>query len=605
MAALAPNFLSILKEKLEKDFVPHLPELLDKKRPKDDQDKKQMSRAFSAFALHKMLNIGIALSAKAVVDDFDDNGIDAIYYESTSKALYLIQTKFREREQFSEDDAIKFRNGVELLLDQKYKRFNSNVQRRKDELDNIFDEADHIRLAIAYVGTGVSNRAKAALKELTESEDHHDSLRLHPEIEEYGPEKVQIDLLAEQSVGSVNDFLSLSKWQHLGGHPDTHIGVALVTDLVSLHNKHPKALYERNIRYFLGTRASDVNKSIQETLRTAPEEFFYLNNGVTALADLIEQPRGTKATKRLQLRGLSVINGAQTISSSADFVAQNPNCDISKAKVLVTIIKADSEGKFGRSVTRARNHQNPVSTGNFASLDPRQENLRRELAYLGFSYHYRPEAIPQNAEKSAGAITFEQAMKALALFEVDPRYPFWLKNEVTRFQNADSYEYKALFTPALFGAQLVNKVTFFRFVRDVLAANAAATRGAEGLFYKHGVFVVASVLAKRSRNLVNGHEVHDETYLKMLLSPHLDQCRQACWDLAKSSVGQGRSVLAYFQNQGNTVRLLDECMAVIYGRDQAEEYKAAKRVAQRKEGFPLEQVFRYLTLNAPQIEEMK
>ena len=52
MPALATNFLNILKDKLEKDFIPHLPELLNKERPKADQDKKQLSRAFSGFVLH-------------------------------------------------------------------------------------------------------------------------------------------------------------------------------------------------------------------------------------------------------------------------------------------------------------------------------------------------------------------------------------------------------------------------------------------------------------------------------------------------------------------------------------------------------------------------
>lgn len=603
MPALPANFLNILKSKLEADFVPLLPELINKERPKADQDKKQLSRAFSGFVLHKMLNLGIADAAQSVVDDFDDNGLDAIHYEATSKTLYLVQTKFRERDQFDEVDAIRFRSGADLLLGQRYDRFNANVQSRKAELDDAFDEAERIQLVVAYIGTGFSAHANAALKELTENVDHHEvqAGRLQPDIAEYGPEKVQADLLAEQSVGVVNDSLRLSKWQHLGGYRDTHIGVALVSDLVALHQTHKKALYERNIRYFLGTRESNVNMSIQDTLRTAPDEFFYLNNGVTALADQVESTKGTKADKRLRLRGLSVINGAQTISSAAEFVAQNPGCDISNAKVLVTIIKADSEGKFGRSVTRARNHQNPVSTGNFASLDPRQEELRRELAYLGYSYHYRPEATPRNAEASTSIITIEQAMKALALFEVDSRYPYWLKNEISRFQNAESPEYQALFTPTLTGAQLVNKVKFFRFVRDVLASNAAATRGAEGLFYKHGAFVVAAVLAKRCRTRVSEADVLQQPQLNALLSAPLDQCRQACWDKARPLVGQGRSVLSYFQNQGSTVRLLDGCMSAIYGLEQAETYQAVKQVADRRETFPQERVFRYLATQAPQI----
>ncbi|BCB26405.1 hypothetical protein SKTS_12910 [Sulfurimicrobium lacus] len=166
MPALATNFLNILKDKLEKDFIPHLPELLNKERPKADQDKKQLSRAFSGFVLHKMLNVGITDAAKSVVDDFDDNGLDAIHYEATSKTLYLVQTKFREREQFDEGDAIRFRSGADLLLGQRYDRFNANVQCRKDELDDAFDEAERIQLVVAYIGTGFSVHANAALKEL-------------------------------------------------------------------------------------------------------------------------------------------------------------------------------------------------------------------------------------------------------------------------------------------------------------------------------------------------------------------------------------------------------------------------------------------------------
>lgn len=601
MTALPANFLSILSKKIEVEFVPHLPELINKDRPKIDQDKKQLSRGFSAFVIHKMLNIGIAVAANSVVDDFDDNGIDAIYYDTVTKTLFLLQTKYMKDKQFDEPDAIRFRNGVELLLAQKYSRFNVNVQNRKAQLDDVFDEAETIKLVVAYVGSGFSAHAKAALKELTEDEDHHEIGRLQADIEEYGPDRIQADLLAEQSVGVVNDSIRLSKWQHVGGPRDTHIGVALVSDLVALHKKHQKALYERNIRYFLGSRESDVNKAIQETLRTAPADFFYLNNGVTALADLIDAPQGPKVNKRLRVRGFSIINGAQTISSAAEFVTQNPDCDISTAKVLVTIINAGSEGKFGRSVTKARNHQNPVSTGNFASLDPRQEELRRELNYLGYSYHYRPEAMPRNAELSASIITIEQAMKALALFAPDSRYPYWLKNEVARFQNAESSEYQSLFTQALTGAQLVNMVQFFRFVRDVIAANAEASKGSERLFYKHGAFVVASVLAKRFRKRVDDPDVMKQEDINALLSAPLDQCRQTCWDKASLLVGQGRSVLAYFQNQGNTVRLMDRCMATHYGLEQTEAYKAVKAVAEKKEAFPQEKVFRYLITQAPQI----
>ena len=221
--ALPEQYLHILKGTLQKEFVPHLPELLGKDRPKIDQDKKQLSRAFSGFALHKLLGIGIATAAKAVVDDFDDNGIDAIFYATSDKTLYLIQTKLQEGKQFDEADAIRFRSGVDLLLAQRFERFNANVNNRRGELDNVFHEADKIQLVVAYVGDGVSAHASAALRELTEDQDHHESVRLVPAIVEYGPDRIQADLLAEQSMGVVNDHLCLTKWQHLGGVRDTRI----------------------------------------------------------------------------------------------------------------------------------------------------------------------------------------------------------------------------------------------------------------------------------------------------------------------------------------------------------------------------------------------
>lgn len=605
MKALPEQFLNILKSKLEKEFVPHLPELIGKDKQKVEQDKKQLSRAFSAFALSKLLNIGVATAAKSVVDDFDDNGIDAIFYDRTAKTLYLVQTKLQEGKLFDETDAIKFRNGVELLLSQKYSQFNINVQTRKAELDNAFDEAEQIQLVVAYVGEGVSVHATTAINGLTKDPEHHEFGRLVQNIIEYGPSCVEADLLSEQSLGVVNDSLYLSKWQHLSGARDTHIGIAKVSDLVELHERHKKALYERNIRYFLGSRDSAVNRSIQETLQSCPQDFFFLNNGVTALADLVDAPQGTKVLKRLRLRGLSVINGAQTISSAAEFVAKYPDCDISEARVLVTIIRADSEGLFGRSVTRARNHQNPVSIGNFASLDPKQELLRRELAYLGFSYHYRPEAMPRNPHTSSSIITIEEAMKSLAIFSPDPRYPFWLKNEVSRFQDTSSSEYKSLFAEHLAGVQLANRVTFFRFVRDVVAANAIAAKGAERLFYKHGPYLIAAVLAKRLRKGMAALELADRPTLERALSAPLDACRQICWEKAEPWVGQGRSVLAFFQNQGNTVRLLETAMAACYELGETEGYKALTMSAHTSEVFPREKLFCFLSSQAPQIGDKK
>ena len=168
-----------------------------------------------------------------------------------------------------------------------------------------------------------------------------------------------------------------------------------------------------------------MNQAIHATLRDEPASFFYLNNGVTAVCDLIDPKGDRKGAKKFIVRGLSIINGAQTIASAAEFAARHPGSDINDAKVMLTLIKAPADRPFGKLVTKARNHQNPVQLANFTALDETQERLRQEIAHLGLDYRYRSEAAGTGTE----ILTLEEALRALASLQNDARYAVWLKSE--------------------------------------------------------------------------------------------------------------------------------------------------------------------------------
>jgi hypothetical protein len=82
--ALDAQYYALLEKALQNDYVPHLPPLLDTKKPTEEQAKKNLSRAFSAFALKDLCGISPSEAAKSVVDDFDDYGIDAVYYHAST-----------------------------------------------------------------------------------------------------------------------------------------------------------------------------------------------------------------------------------------------------------------------------------------------------------------------------------------------------------------------------------------------------------------------------------------------------------------------------------------------------------------------------------------
>lgn len=596
MPALEPQYLVILKQVLADRFAPFLPPLLGNANP-TDQAAKQLSRAFSAFVLHKLLDVTPQAAAASVVDDFNDKGIDAIHYHAPSETLYLLQTKLKASEQFKQEDALPFCEGIRLLLKQDFTAFNGNVQNRKADIEGALDACSHIKLVVPYTGDGVSQTASDALEALLNDEDL-DEERLFKQVEYYTATEILRDLLAEEAYQPVHTDIALQKHAKVESPRATYYGVARLADLVALHQAHGKALYERNIRYFLGSSKSDVNKAIKTTLRDAPADFFYLNNGVTAVCDLIE-PKATKnGVKKFKVRGLSIINGAQTVASAAEFVAQHPGSNIDDAKVMLTLIKAPADGPFGKRVTKARNHQNPVQTANFASLDENQERLRQEIAHLGFAYHYRPEASATGPQ----AISLDEALRVLASRQDDPRYAVWLKSEPARLANPESAEYQALFPATLTGVALVNAVLSHRAIRTLVVdyEQKAAARSQEKLIYRHAIHVITAVMMKRLRQRIGAAATIDAATIPGLISQPLDQLRQQTFDLGRQRL-LGEGPLAYFRNQGGVASFMAELMETHFALAADPALPNLRNINTAADAYPRKRLLDYLSGKAPQL----
>ena len=596
MAALESQFMEILKKVLATRFVPFLPPLLETNKPADQQQIKQLSRAFSAFALHKLLDITPQASATAVVDDFNDKGLDAIYYHAPTETLYLVQAKLKASEQFKQVDAQAFCSGIRLLLKQAFDRFNANVQNRQVEIESALDTCSRIRLIVPYTGDGVSQSALDVLQELL-NDDDLDEERLDREVIYYTAVEVTRDLLAEQAYKPVNAAITLHKCRNIEEPREAYFGIARLNDLVDLHNKEGKALYERNIRYFLGSK-TDVNQAIHATLRDEPGSFFYLNNGVTAVCDQIDPKGNRNDAKKLIVRGLSIINGAQTVASAAEFVTRYPNSDINGAKVMLTLIKAPADRPFGKLVTKARNHQNPVQLASFAALDETQERLRQEIAHLGFDYRYRPEA----AGTGTKIITLEEALRALASLQNDARYAVWLKSEPGRLANPETAEYRDLFASEVSGVALVNAVHCQRAIRTLVVGyeQNAAARSQERLIYRHGIHVITAVMMKRLRSRIGRAAVIDPATIPALISQPLDQLRQQTFDL-----GQQRLILegplAYFRNQGNVAAFLADLMEAHFALGADPAIAPLRNIQNAADAYPRKRLIDYLSNRAPQL----
>lgn len=153
-----------------------------------------------------------------------------------------------------------------------------------------------------------------------------------------------------------------------------YVTTASLFDLVEMYNQIGDSLFAKNLRYKVNERLG-VEQSIDMTLKKTPEEFWYLNNGITMMITKKENLDlsgtsviGVRCTDAMEV---SVINGAQTISTAADFLyslkdvteAEKRNAK-ERAKVLlrINVMNESRDYREGKDrISIALNRQKPIS----------------------------------------------------------------------------------------------------------------------------------------------------------------------------------------------------------------------------------------------------
>lgn len=192
----------------------------------------------------------------------------------------------------------------------------------------------------------------------------------------------------------------LLRWEISGSDAprDTLVGVIKGNELSALYGEYGNKLFASNIRLPLITKK--VNPEIRKTADETPEDFFYYNNGVSAVCKRYEI-NGTTVTAH----GFQIINGAQTVDALRKALKKKPDSDV---YVLFRLTASESYGAdkhFTENVIRYNNTQNPVKTSDFFSNDPIQIWLSKNLSKLSgkapmpaFYYVHKSGYRPSNTQ---------------------------------------------------------------------------------------------------------------------------------------------------------------------------------------------------------------
>ena len=334
-----------------------------------------------------------------------DLGCDIIFASKPSQIVYICQVKFREKLKVKSEDRADINLFLTLAAQifssnkQKFDRFikdgNPEVKRKLKEAYKLIRQ-DNYKLELIYITTGkfsdeLKNQAETRIDTIKEEfclpEDNLKYLFFDGEdcckIFEYF--EYDVPAIPSATLDLVGQICTPDD-SGAENAPVCKVFTTTVKSICKLFSDHGDRLFARNVRLHVGDD-STVNKDISSTIKSKPEKFFYMNNGITILAHKVKN-----VDKSILVASPQIINGQQTTRQIGSFQVQ----DISKkAHVLVKVIvppfqNQDSSKKYRSfifDVVRATNSQNKISLQELFSNN--REHILIEKNLITEHWHYK------------------------------------------------------------------------------------------------------------------------------------------------------------------------------------------------------------------------
>lgn len=480
----------------------------------DERSNAFYSRSMAALAIVMSCGIDYDLAAQSITDGYHDMGIDAVYNDTSQKKLFLVQSKWRKDGigGITQEEGNVFAEGVRRILNYDLSGCNAKLAAKKQSIDAAIRDMEY-QIEIVYCHTGnqsISNYASRPINELLKQVNEDDST----ELLIFSEKKLQdiYDYLAngQSSDNIVLDDVLLSNWGTAEAPFRAYYGTLPASAVGEWYYQYGNRLFAKNIRYYKGS--TEVNQGMKDVLKSAPDKFFYYNNGIKLLCKRITKKAAYSTSRDIGLfvlEGVSLVNGAQTTGAIGTVFTETPEA-LDSARVFVQMIElGDASEEQAIQITKLSNTQNRIDSKDFASLDPNQERLRMELSLGGIQYLYKSGAKIEEPDKQ---ISLDEAIISQACMLSDLSMVALTKRNVGALtENIEKAPYKLLFNNATNSFSLYNGVQVLRALDSCIGQNESGTTGRKRLVLIHGNRFLLYLILKRVKE-TEGFETKYMTY---------------------------------------------------------------------------------------------
>ncbi len=406
----------------------------------DAELKQYGQNALSVFTLALYLRLDDIhdFAANAITEGPNDKKADMCYLDVNDKKAIIAQSYLSSiwtREAAPANKASGLNTAMAWLLSAGEDRIPASLKTFATDLRRALISGDINRVEIFYVhNCHESHNVQSELKAVADAT--RDKVRAligegeTPAIiyKEFGLESIEELYKSRDSEILIDDWLEIPASDYVR-EKGTGWQAILTTVpgkwVQDLHKQHGDRLFSANYRDYLGSskRSGNINYEITQTAESEPVNFWVYNNGITALTHEI------KSGKSKKIRGISIINGAQTTGALSEASVGSTK----KTRVPVRFVECRSRDLIDKIILY-NNTQNEIKPADRRSKDQIQKKLRDDFGKYGIVYFHRRSSLrtPRNA------ITGTSVAPVLCAFHGEPQISY--RNAKAIFGEDDIYE---------------------------------------------------------------------------------------------------------------------------------------------------------------------
>ncbi|MFT8519488.1 AIPR family protein [Acetobacter syzygii] len=444
-----------------------------------------LTRAYAALSLLNLSDANITDAVQSITDGGNDDGIDAIYVSEHHKKIYLVQSKWlsNTRKGIELSEFTRFRDGVKRIINLVWDAKNSDLHIHRPKIEALLKDID-TEIVLVFCHNSENNLSDDIIRSKDEYLEEMNKYGELLSFNQFTLKEARETARSRTRPENINITFMLKNWGVIEKPYKSVYGAVAATEVVTWFEKNRDRLFSENLRF--GIEKSEVNDGIRQTANDDPTHFWYFNNGVTAICDdVTKQPVGGNNTDSgvFDVNKISIINGAQTISSLARAKSEGANLDQVFIHLRVISLAGTPEN-FSTDVTTANNTQNDLSPIDFVAADPNQDRIRREASQIGIVYTYRRG--DKDPSTDAG-FSVREATIAAACASGELRLAVSAKRYISGlWENTKKYPYTKLFNENTSAEWLWRIVRVSRAVDQALENKIKSLEGRARLVAIHG-----------------------------------------------------------------------------------------------------------------------